>query len=125
MPALGPRLSIVAGLILGVLAAVALLAGVVAFAPEPEGPTPSVALPSLGTSTASPVAASDAPSPSTTGASSPAPSSAGSGLFHVGEAAPTLVLPQVGGGTIDLRRIGTDIMVEGLRSILSGVDITP
>jgi thiol-disulfide isomerase/thioredoxin len=33
---------------------------------------------------------------------SPAPSPVAPGLFHVGEPAPTLVLPQVGGGTVDL-----------------------
>jgi thiol-disulfide isomerase/thioredoxin len=103
VPALGPRLSIVAGLILGVLAAVALLASVVAFAPEPESPTPSIALPSPGPATptaAAPTAA--VASPSAADAGSPAPSAVGSGPFHVGEPAPALVLPQVGGGTIDL-----------------------
>jgi thiol-disulfide isomerase/thioredoxin len=103
VPALGPRLSIVAGLILGVLAAVALLASVVAFAPEPESPTPSIALPSPGPATptaAAPTAA--VASPSAADAGSPAPSAVESGPFHVGEPAPALVLPQVGGGTIDL-----------------------
>jgi thiol-disulfide isomerase/thioredoxin len=102
VPALGPRLSIVAGLILGVLAAVALLASVVAFAPEPEAPTPSIALPSLGAATPLPATPTtvSSPSPAETGSSVPSP--AGSGLFHVGEPAPALVVPQVGGGTIDL-----------------------
>jgi cytochrome c biogenesis protein CcmG/thiol:disulfide interchange protein DsbE len=102
VPALGPRLSIVAGLILGVLAAVVLLASVVAFAPEPEEPTPSIALPSLGSATASPAPPTAVASPSAADTGSPAPSAAGSGPFHVGESAPALVVPQVGGGTVDL-----------------------
>ncbi len=102
MPRLGPRSSIVAGLLVGIVAAVALLAGVVAFAPEPAVPSASSAAPSgasgspvPGTPTAA-VATGPAASPSV------APSSSGQGLFHVGEPAPALVVPQVGGGTIDL-----------------------
>ena len=102
MPALGPRLAIVAGLLLGVLAAVVLLASVVAFAPEPAGPTPSIVLPSLGAATPSAAPESPPASASATGSGSPEPSVATPGLFHVGEPAPALVVPQVGGGTIDL-----------------------
>jgi thiol-disulfide isomerase/thioredoxin len=94
-------LSIVAGLLLGVLAAVLLLAGVLAFAPEPETPTPSLVPPSPSAGTPPPLATgSPAPSASTSG--SPAPSTGDSGLFHVGEPAPPLIVPQVGGGTVDL-----------------------
>lgn len=102
MPALGPRLAIVAGLLLGVLAAVVLLASVVAFAPEPAGPTPSIVLPSLGAATPSAAPASPPASAPATDGGSPEPSVATPGLFHVGEPAPALVVPQVGGGTIDL-----------------------
>lgn len=95
---MGPRLSIVAGLLVGVAVATALIAGVVAFAPEPVAPTatpPSIAIPSA--SPTAPVASGAA-----TASSTPAPSASGRSLFHVGEPAPPLVVPQVGGGTIDL-----------------------
>ena len=99
---MGPRLSIVAGLLVGLAVATALIAGVVAFAPDPVvpgTPTPSIAIPSASP-TASPTApvASGAASASAT----PAPSASGRSLFHIGEPAPSLVVPQVGGGTIDL-----------------------
>lgn len=99
---MGPRLSIVAGLLVGVAVATALIAGVVAFAPEPVvpgTPPPSIAIPS-----ASPSASPTAPAASgaATASSTPAPSTGGRSLFHVGEPAPALVVPQVGGGTIDL-----------------------
>jgi thiol-disulfide isomerase/thioredoxin len=99
-------LSIVAGLLVGVLAAAVLLAGVVALAPEYEAPTPSVVLPSPPAG--SPPAESAPPSVSSPSAAVTSPSavpsaSAGAtGQFHVGEAAPPLVVPQVGGGMIDL-----------------------
>jgi cytochrome c biogenesis protein CcmG/thiol:disulfide interchange protein DsbE len=96
---MGPRTSIVAGLLVGVIAAVVLLAGVVALAPEPGLSTPTLAPPSPFPS-ASIVAASTAPSTETTPAASP--SSPGAALFHVGEPAPPLVVEQVGGGEIDL-----------------------
>jgi cytochrome c biogenesis protein CcmG/thiol:disulfide interchange protein DsbE len=98
----GPRSSIVAGLLVGVATAVALLAGIVAFIPEPalETPTdpPASTLPSV---VPEPVGSSSTPSASV--AASEAPSaSEGSGPFHVGQLAPPLVVPQVGGGMIDL-----------------------
>jgi len=98
---MGPRLSIVAGLLVGVAAAVALLAGVVALAPEPVmTPTPSVAPPSQAAGT--PTSGAGSASPSALASASAEPSPSGSRPFHVGEPAPALVVPQVGGGTIDL-----------------------
>ena len=99
---MGPRLSIVAGLLVGLAVATALIAGVVAFAPDPVvpgTPTPSIAIPS-----ASPTASPTAPVPSgaATARATPVPSASGRSLFHIGEPAPSLVVPQVGGGTIDL-----------------------
>jgi thiol-disulfide isomerase/thioredoxin len=96
---MGPRTSIVAGLLVGVIAAVVLLAGVVALVPEPAIPSPTLAPPSPFPSESS-VAASAEPSPETSPTSSP--SSSGAALFHVGEPAPPLVVAQVGGGQIDL-----------------------
>ena len=102
MSRLGPRSSIVAGLLVGVATAAVLLAGIVAFIPEPDirdahrcAPGDSAErLPRAGRFVVTgPASASASASPEST---------EGSGLFHVGEAAPALVVPQVGGGTIDL-----------------------
>jgi cytochrome c biogenesis protein CcmG, thiol:disulfide interchange protein DsbE len=105
------RLSILAGLLSGILAAVLVLGAIVAFAPAPGAdPTPPPAPSgSFGLASASPAASPSPPSPSPSsgpsGASgSPAPSGSAS-LFHVGEPAPALVVPQVGGGTIDLANL--------------------
>ena len=93
------RLSIVAGLVVGVAAAGLLLGGLLALAPET--PLPSVAAPSAAVASTTPSLAPVSPSPG--GSALAAPSSAASGAaFHVGQPAPPLVVPQVGGGTIDL-----------------------
>jgi len=114
-----PRLSIIAGLFAGIAVALLVLGGIVAFAPEPgAAPTPApVPSGSIGIATPTPTVVAS-PSPSVAG--SPAPSgasaspsssplqpggSATAGLFHVGEEAPALVVPQVGGGTIDLTNL--------------------
>ena len=99
---MGPRSSIVAGLLAGVMATVLLVAGVVALAPEPSPSTPPVVLPTLAAPSAGPAVTASA---SLTPSSSPIASSSGStgnAQFHVGEPAPPLAVPQVGGGTIDL-----------------------
>ena len=107
-----PRLSILAGLLAGVAVALLVLGGIVAFAPEPgaaqtPAPQPSIsigdpvaiALGRLGVAVRS--GASGSP-PASSAASA---GSAAAGLFHVGEQAPALVVPQVGGGTIDLANL--------------------
>jgi thiol-disulfide isomerase/thioredoxin len=97
------RLSIVAGLVLGVLVAAVLIGGILAFAPV--APLPSIATPSLALASETPsAAASSAPSnpPSPTPSASAGPSG---GAFHIGEPAPPLQVPQVGGGTIDLANL--------------------
>ena len=103
---MSPRLSIVAGLIAGIVVAIALLGGIIAFAPEPGAPPtplPTVALP---TSTPDPSVVPVSTGPSASADPSAAPSSSGSaGLFGVGAPAPELVVPQVGGGTIDLANL--------------------
>lgn len=94
------RLSIVAGLVAGVVVAVLVLVGFVALAPDPvptATPIPSVA-PSIAIATR-------APSPSAGASGTPAANSPGGAPFHVGEPAPPLVVPQVGGGTIDLANL--------------------
>ena len=113
---MGSRLSIAAGLAAGVIVALALLAGFVLVGPDPGGARSSVApstspsaVPSATGTPVAPTGPAGSPSPS---ASSTAAAS-GSGVvenFHIGEAAPTLVIPQVGGGTIDLAGLkGTPI----------------
>ena len=97
-------LSIVAGLLAGLLVAGALLVGFVFVGPDPVGETPA---PSGSGAAESPGASAggspSAPAPSgSASASASAGSSAVTENFHVGEPAPALVVPQVGGGTIDL-----------------------
>ena len=98
-------LSIVAGLLAGLLVAGALLVGFVFVGPDPVRATPS---PSGSTAAGSPAAsASPAASGPSASASASAPSGSPDGSavtenFHVGEPAPALLVPQVGGGTIDL-----------------------
>lgn len=102
---MSPRITIVAGLLTGVVAAVALLGGILAFAPEPvAAPTP---LPSVAIATATPdptPVPSAVPSASASASATPSGPVAG-GLFGVGLPAPALVVPQVGGGTIDLANL--------------------
>jgi len=107
-----PRLSILAGLLAGVAVALLVLGGILAFAPEPgaaptPAPEPSA---SIGVASPSPTAVEASPSASPSGGSAsasalPSDGSSLAGLFHVGEVAPALVVPQVGGGTIDLMNL--------------------
>jgi thiol-disulfide isomerase/thioredoxin len=97
---MGPRFAIAAGLLAGVGVAAVLVIGVLALAPDP--PASSIPAPSIALGTSQPTA--DASGESTAPTASPAASAstrAGS-RFHIGEPAPRLVVPQVGGGTIDL-----------------------
>lgn len=110
-----PRLSILAGLLAGVAVALLVLGGILAFAPEPgaattPAPLPSTSIPnpSLSPSGAgpSPIASGPVASPSAGGSAGPSgPSGSAAGLFHIGEPAPALSVPQVGGGTIDLANL--------------------
>lgn len=93
---------IVAGLGTGVLAAVLLIVGIVALGPDPgvarvsPSPDRSVIPASATAGSATPAGSTVVPSSAT------AVPSAGEQGFHIGEPAPALVVPQVGGGTIDL-----------------------
>ncbi len=93
------RLPIVAGLVAGAVVGVVLFVAIVAFAPEPgsAGATPSV--PPASRSPGPSVAATP---PQVTPRASGDVSPTTAGLFHIGEQAPELVVPQVGGGTVDL-----------------------
>lgn len=102
-----PRLSIPAGLLTGVAAAALVIGGILAFVPEPgAAPTPP---PEPSTSFGLPPASSSATAaPSVEGSGAPsgdASPSGGDGPFHIGETAPALDVPQVGGGRIDLTNL--------------------
>lgn len=104
MSRLGARSSAVAGLLAGIAAAVVLIAGVVAFAPEPVAPSPTPAtLPTGPTTTSTATPSLAAPTMDTS--ASPEPSTPAGSSFRVGEPAPRLFVAQVGGGTIDLSRL--------------------
>jgi thiol-disulfide isomerase/thioredoxin len=92
------RLPVLAGLAAGIAVALLVIGAIVAFAPEP-----STAVPGSGASPSARPGPSAAPSPSPTAVATPAPTSGPIVTgFHIGEPAPPLVVPQVGGGTIDL-----------------------
>jgi hypothetical protein len=134
-------ITILAGLLAGVVVAVGILAAFVFLGPDPIGlrPTPgptvaATASPSLAASvapsssagSAGPSAASAGPSGSAAG-TSPAPSASGEASqtgFHVGQPAPPLVVAQLGGRTIDLSNL-RDAMAAALTKILPGVTVTP
>ena len=96
--------TILAGLLVGVLAAAGILAAFVLVGPDPVGLRPTPA-PTLVPVSPSPVVASPSPSlalPSGSPLAS-APGSVDPGVaFHIGQPAPALAVPQLGGGTIDL-----------------------
>ena len=124
-------LTILAGLLAGGLVAIGVLAALVFVGPDPVGlqrtpapsPAPSAeaaASPSAGASASSAASPSVGASASAAGSGgvgpsgsaglasgSPGASPAGSATadFHVGQPAPALVVPQVGGGTIDLANL--------------------
>jgi cytochrome c biogenesis protein CcmG, thiol:disulfide interchange protein DsbE len=102
---MGSRLSTVAGLLAGLLAAGALLVAFVFVGPDPIRATPSPSGSALASGAVGTTPSPGAGGPSGSAASSGVPSPAASQVtenFHVGEAAPGLRLAQVGGGEIDL-----------------------
>lgn len=105
--------SILAGLVAGILVAIGVLAAFVFVGPDPVGLRPTPAPTLLPPASAASIAPSVLPSVSSVPASggpggsggpsgSAAASDAAQDNFHVGQVAPALVVPQVGGGTIDL-----------------------
>ena len=100
-----PRVALVAGLLAGVAAAALVLGGILILAPEPTPsltPAPTV-VPSAAPSGAPASAAPGSAAPGTAPAPSGSDPVGGEGnLFRVGEPAPALAVPQVGGGSIDL-----------------------
>ena len=101
---MGPRLSTVAGLAVGLLVALAILVGFIFVGPDPVARS----TPSADASASASAAASPSASASPSATPSPSASPGGSGEtanFHVGEPAPPLLVPQIGGGTIDLANL--------------------
>ena len=95
------RLAILAGLLSGILVAALVLGGIFVLAPEGTAvmPTPSP-VPSPSATAVSPSAS---PTASPDASASPSASASGAAaLFGIGEPAPALVVPQLGGTTIDL-----------------------
>jgi cytochrome c biogenesis protein CcmG/thiol:disulfide interchange protein DsbE len=96
--------AILTGLFAGVLVAAGILAAFVFVGPDPIGlrPTPSPTF--LAVASPSPSASAEASASATPSGSGATPSGSGSvqAGFHVGEQAPALSVPQLGGGTIDL-----------------------
>lgn len=111
---MGPRLSVLAGLVAGILVALAVLAGVIIVIPAPlpaasvaPSPSPSVAAVASPSASAAPsltpsAIASPSGSATPSGSAGPSGSTSLTTNFHVGQAAPALNVPQVGGGTISL-----------------------
>ncbi|GAC1667227.1 MAG: hypothetical protein NVS9B8_08990 [Candidatus Limnocylindrales bacterium] len=101
-------LAILASLVAGALVAVALMAAFVLVGPDPIGlqPTsaPTVQAPSLVPPSAPP-SSSLVPSVGADGSGGPVPSIDPGAAFHIGQPAPALVVPQLGGGTIDLTNL--------------------
>jgi cytochrome c biogenesis protein CcmG/thiol:disulfide interchange protein DsbE len=112
LPAMESRVAIAAGLGSGVLVAVLLIVGLVALGPDPAA-APISPAPSGSPGAASPTAASLASAPPS-GSTVPSP---GDAAFHIGEPAPPLVVPQAGGGTIDLAALrGKPVWVNFMRT---------
>ena len=99
---MSPRTTVAAGLVSGAAVAIAILLAAVAFIPDPDvgaagsgAPGPSGEGTASGSTGTSPGGSGTTTEPSVV-------ASIGGALFHVGEPAPPLVVPQVGGGEIDL-----------------------
>ena len=112
-------ISILAGLLAGVLVAAGVLAAFVFVGPDPIGlrltTAPTLVPPSASVAIESPAPSTACGSPAASGApgagcvpapsDSPVPSADPGAAFHIGQPAPALVVPQVGGGTIDLANL--------------------
>lgn len=99
---MSPRTTIAAGLASGAAVALMALVAVIAFLPEPHGSADGTTDPG-GSADASP---GESPVASNRDGASPSVvASIGEAGFHVGESAPPLRVPQVGGGEIDLANL--------------------
>lgn len=95
---MGPRTTIAAGLLTGAAAALAILVAAVLLLPDPGTAATATNPPSASPGVATPL-------PSTGGSSPSVKATVGTVAFHVGERAPALAVPQLGGGDVDLRNL--------------------
>ena len=100
---MGGKTAIALGLVAGLVAGGLIVGGVIALAPVPGAGSPSP-VPSIDASAPPPASAAPSEAPSEAVPSSPAEPSESTvaEAFGIGEPAPPLVLPLVGGDTIDL-----------------------
>jgi len=101
---MSPRTTVAAGLLSGAAIAVAVLLAAVILLPDPGPGVDASASPEPSGTTGAGASADGSPG----GSGSPVPTvvaSIGEALFHVGEPAPELKVPQVGGGEIDLANL--------------------
>jgi len=99
---MGGKTAIVLGLVTGIVVGGLIVGGLVAFLPGTPVATPApTAAPTPYPSSASTPAASASPVASSLPAAEPS-ATTGAEAFGVGQPAPALVVPKVGGGTIDL-----------------------
>jgi cytochrome c biogenesis protein CcmG, thiol:disulfide interchange protein DsbE len=94
---MGPRAIVLAGLLAGVATALVLLLAAVVLLPEPTGTGEASPTPASGATASPGVPATTGPGPSAS-----VVASIGTTTFHVGESAPDLSVPQLGGGQISL-----------------------
>jgi cytochrome c biogenesis protein CcmG/thiol:disulfide interchange protein DsbE len=94
---MGPRATVLAGLLAGVATALVLLLAAVVLLPEPTGTGEASPTPASGATASPGVPATTGPGPSAS-----VVASIGTTTFHVGESAPDLSVPQLGGGQISL-----------------------
>lgn len=95
---MGPRTTIAAGLVTGAATALAILIAAVVLLPDPGTAARATNPPSTSPDVATPL-------PSTGGASPSVQATVRAVAFHVGERAPALSVPQLGGGEVDLRNL--------------------
>jgi thiol-disulfide isomerase/thioredoxin len=115
------RAAVLGGLVAGALLGAFVLAGLIVVAPPPgagASPTPilaSASPPPTVEVTPSPGGGTPSGSPEPIGS---APPGSGSTAFHIGQPAPPLVVPQLGGGTIDLAALrGQAVWVNFMQTV--------
>ncbi len=108
---MGPRATIVSGLAAGMAAAVLLLGLAVALLPDPGAAAPTAGV------TATP-GSSVVPGTTIASGGPTAEASIGTAAFHVGEAAPALRVPQLGGGEVDLANLaGRPVWINFMQTV--------
>jgi cytochrome c biogenesis protein CcmG, thiol:disulfide interchange protein DsbE len=101
---MGGKTAIGGGLVAGLITGAIVVGAVVLLTPGPVAPDPAASPPPVGGASASP-SASPTASPSSSPASSPAASPDPGAAFGVGQPAPPLAVPQLGGGEIALANL--------------------